>query len=81
MRLLRIKIADAERQKKKQEVDLTRSQQVGTADRSEKIRTYNFPQNRLTDHRIDLTKYNLNQIMDGDLEDICLQLIAHFQQL
>lgn len=81
MRLLRAKLSEMDRQKRKQEIDATRAQQVGSADRSEKIRTYNFPQNRFTDHRINLTKYNLNQIMNGDLVDIVLQLINHFQQV
>ena len=54
--------------------------QVGSGDRSERIRTYNFPQNRLTDHRINLTKYNLDQIMEGDLDEITSALVAHFHQ-
>jgi peptide chain release factor 1 len=57
-----------------------RSTQVGSGDRSERIRTYNFPQNRVTDHRIDLTLYKLNLIMDGDLSDITEALVAFFHQ-
>jgi len=82
MRLLRVRLADEERRKKKEAVDSTRLAQVGSGDRAEKVRTYNFPQNRLTDHRIDLTKYNLiGGIMNGDLEEIGLALIAHFQNV
>lgn len=81
MRLLRIRLAEAERIRLKEETDSKRLAQVGGAERAEKIRTYNFPQNRLTDHRINLTKYNLDQIMNGDLEDICLALITHFQNM
>jgi peptide chain release factor 1 len=54
-----------------------RKDQVGSADRSEKIRTYNFPQNRVTDHRIDLTLYNLSQVMEGDLDELIDALTAH----
>ncbi len=79
LRILRAKIVEMEMRKKKEEIDATRAQQVGSGDRSEKVRTYNFPQNRLTDHRINLTKYNLDQILEGDLEEICEQLIAFFQ--
>jgi peptide chain release factor 1 len=57
-----------------------RSSQVGTGDRSERIRTYNFPQNRVTDHRIDLTLYKLNLIIDGDLDEITEALVAFFHQ-
>lgn len=80
MRLLAAKIADEERIKKEQAMASNRSQQVGSGDRSERIRTYNFPQNRLTDHRINLTKYNLDQVMNGDLEDIIAGLVAFFHQ-
>jgi peptide chain release factor 1 len=52
---------------------------VGTGDRSERIRTYNFPQNRLTDHRIGLTLYKLDQIVAGDLEELVTGLISHYQ--
>ncbi|MBS0655091.1 MAG: peptide chain release factor 1 [Verrucomicrobia bacterium] len=79
-RLLRAKLAESERLKKKEEADAARSSQIGSGDRSEKIRTYNFSQNRLTDHRINVTKYNLNQIMDGDLEEISEALIAHYSR-
>ncbi len=80
MRLLKARMAEAEREKKQAAIASTRAQQVGSGDRSERIRTYNFPQNRLTDHRINLTKYNLDQVMNGDLEDIVQPLVAHFYQ-
>lgn len=80
MRLLKARIAEAELQKKHEAIASTRAQQVGSGDRSERIRTYNFPQNRLTDHRINLTKYNLDKIMDGDLGDITSGLVAYFHQ-
>jgi peptide chain release factor 1 len=56
-----------------------RKQQVGTGDRSEKIRTYNFPQNRVTDHRIGLTLHQLDLVMQGRLQPIVDALIAHYQ--
>ncbi len=77
MRLLKAKLVEMERKKQKSEIDLIRSEQVGTGDRSEKIRTYNFPQSRVTDHRVGLTKHNLSQVMDGDLEEFSLALVAH----
>ena len=80
MRLLVAKIADAERRKKELEIASTRAGQVGSGDRSERIRTYNFPQNRLTDHRINLTRYNLDHVMDGDLEEVVSSLVAFFHQ-
>ncbi len=80
MRVLRAKLVEADRRQKKEEIDAKRLQQVGTGDRSEKIKTYNFPQNRLTDHRLGLTKYNLDQIMEGDMEAIIEPLIAHFAE-
>jgi peptide chain release factor 1 len=80
MRLLKAKIAEMEQTKKQAEIASTRAHQVGSGDRSERIRTYNFPQNRITDHRINLTKYNLDYVMDGDLEDIASALVAYFHQ-
>lgn len=80
MRLLVAKLTEFEEQKRQMEVSSKRSQQVGSGDRSERIRTYNFPQNRLTDHRINLTKYNLDQIMNGELEEITTALVAFFHQ-
>lgn len=81
MRLLKARIAEAELEKKMKEIASVRSEQVGSGDRSERIRTYNFPQNRVTDHRINLTKYNLNYVMDGDLEDFVRGLVTHYHQL
>lgn len=80
MRLLKAKIADVEREKKMQDMASDRAKQVGSGDRSERIRTYNFPQNRITDHRINLTKYNLDRVMEGDLEEIINALVSHFYQ-
>ena len=57
----------------------TRKLQVGSGDRSERIRTYNFPQGRITDHRINLTLYKIDQIMDGDLNELTTALAQEFQ--
>jgi peptide chain release factor 1 len=80
MRLLKAKMAEVELEKKQAALAETRSSQVGSGDRSERIRTYNFPQNRLTDHRINLTKYNLDQIMNGELDCITKPLVANYRQ-
>lgn len=80
MRTLRARIVEAEREKQEAEIAQNRKAQVGTGDRSEKIRTYNFPQNRVTDHRIGLTVHKLDQVLDGDLEEIVLTLRTHYQQ-
>lgn len=80
MRVLKAKLAEAEAQKRQQAIHSSRTQQVGSGDRSERIRTYNFPQNRLTEHRINLTKYNLDQVMSGELSEITSALVAHFHQ-
>ncbi len=80
MRLLKAKLAEVERQKKQEAIANSRSQQVGSGDRSERIRTYNFPQNRMTDHRINLTRYDLDRVMEGELEDIVTALVTHFYQ-
>jgi len=68
MSILRARLYEMEMQKRQQEVENTRRAQVGTGERAEKIRTYNFPQNRVTDHRIGLSSYNLPAVMDGDLD-------------
>ena len=70
MKALRAKLFDMERQRAAQERADDRKGQVGSGDRSERIRTYNFPQGRVTDHRINLTLYSLNKVMEGHLEEI-----------
>ena len=70
MQFLRTKLYDAELQRQNAEMAAERKGQVGTGDRSERIRTYNYPQNRISDHRINLTLYKLDQIMDGDIYEL-----------
>ena len=79
MRVLRSRLYEQEMEKQNAELAKERKQQVGSGDRSEKIRTYNFPQNRLTDHRIGLTLHQLDLIMEGRLQPIVDALIAHYQ--
>ncbi|MGN6108758.1 MAG: peptide chain release factor 1 [Kofleriaceae bacterium] len=79
MKILRSRILEAEQQKQMAAESASRKLQVGSGDRSEKIRTYNFPQDRVTDHRIGLTKHNLPAIMDGGLEEIVDALRAFDQ--
>lgn len=74
MMVLRSKLYDFYQGQKNKEYADTRKQQVGTGDRSERIRTYNFPQGRITDHRINYTAYNLLEFMNGDLDELILQL-------
>ncbi|MFA6844103.1 MAG: peptide chain release factor 1 [Sphaerochaetaceae bacterium] len=74
MRVLRARLYDLEESKKNAERAATRKSMVGSGDRSERIRTYNFPQNRLTDHRIDLTLYKLDLILAGDLDQVIVPL-------
>ncbi len=76
MALLQTKLLDAEQEKQRSEEAETRRQLVGSGDRSERIRTYNFPQGRVTDHRINLTLYKLEQIMSGEINEIIDPLIA-----
>jgi len=76
MRTLRTRIGDAEREKQEASIAQQRRSQVGTGERSEKIRTYNFPQNRVTDHRIGLTLHKLDRVMEGDLDDLVTALKA-----
>jgi peptide chain release factor 1 len=77
MRVLRSRLYEVEEEKRHQAEAKIRKQQVGTGDRSEKIRTYNFPQNRLTDHRIGYTNHNLQMVMEGQLQPTIDALIAH----
>ncbi|MDO8494715.1 MAG: peptide chain release factor 1 [Deltaproteobacteria bacterium] len=79
MKLLQARVYDKMLQDQLQETAQTRKQMVGSGDRSEKIRTYNFPQNRLTDHRIGLTLHQLDRIIDGQLEDVIQPLRLHEQ--
>ncbi len=80
MRLLSAKIVEErEKAQAKERADM-RSSQVGSGDRSERIRTYNFPQNRVTDHRIELTLYNLDHVLEGELEQFSESLVKHYYQ-
>ncbi len=83
LRVLRARLYEAEAEKKARERSKNRKSQVGSGDRSERIRTYNYPQNRVTDHRINLTLYKLEYIMQGDLAEIIdgLQLSANQEAL
>ncbi|HKD78640.1 MAG TPA: peptide chain release factor 1 [Candidatus Angelobacter sp.] len=79
MRVLRARLYEMELEKQQQALAKERKAQVGSGDRSEKIRTYNFPQNRVTDHRIGLTLHQLTDVMDGKLQPIIDGLVTHFQ--
>jgi peptide chain release factor 1 len=79
MRVLRSRLYEVEMQKQQDALAKERKQMVGSGDRSEKIRTYNFPQNRLTDHRIGFTIHQLEQVMDGKLQPVIDALMAHYQ--
>ncbi|ALI54255.1 peptide chain release factor 1 [Celeribacter marinus] len=79
MNVLKARLYDMERQKLHDERSATRKSQVGSGDRSERIRTYNFPQGRMTDHRINLTLYKLDAVMNGDLDEVIEALISDHQ--
>ena len=76
MRVLKSRLLEAKRQEQQDAVAEERRSQVGTGDRSERIRTYNYPQGRLTDHRIGLTLYRLDSVLDGDIDEIIDALIT-----
>ena len=76
MRNLRARIVEAEKEKQESEIAQQRKSQVGTGERSEKIRTYNFPQNRVTDHRVGLSLHRLDQVLQGDMDEIIEALLA-----
>lgn len=79
MRVLRARLMEIEAERQRQEITEARRSQVRSGDRSEKIRTYNFPQNRLTDHRIGLNVHRLNYLMDGDIQEVIDALTTHYQ--
>jgi peptide chain release factor 1 len=79
MALLQSRIFEGERQKQAAEQAATRKSLVGSGDRSERIRTYNFPQGRMTDHRINLTLYKLDEIMQGYIDQVIEPLINEYQ--
>jgi peptide chain release factor 1 len=72
--VLRARLLDKIEREKHDEMAQKRKSQIGTGDRSERIRTYNFPQNRITDHRIGLTLHNLEEVLDGNLNDLIIIL-------
>ena len=79
LKVLRARLLDMQRQKQQEELAQKRRSQVGTGDRSERIRTYNFPQARVTDHRIGLTLYKLETVLEGNLQEIIDPLVSHYQ--
>jgi len=79
LKILRARLLDKARQEKQMEISEKRRTQVGTGERSERIRTYNFPQGRVTDHRIGLTLYRLDGVLQGDLGEIINALTTHYQ--
>ena len=79
LQVLRARLLDQIQQEQHDKISEERKSQVGSGDRSERIRTYNFPQGRITDHRINLTLYKLEQILAGNLDEIILPLINHYQ--
>jgi len=79
LKILRTRLLDSARREQKDKISKDRRSQVGTGERSEKIRTYNFPQSRVTDHRINLSVYDIEGVLNGDLDEFIENLILHFQ--
>ncbi|HEV8346355.1 MAG TPA: peptide chain release factor 1 [Vicinamibacterales bacterium] len=79
MKVLRARLYEMELRKQQEAIAKDRRSQVGTGERSEKIRTYNFPQNRITDHRINFTTHRLAEVLNGDINELLDQLITHYQ--
>ena len=79
MKVLRARLLDAKIQEQQDAISSERRGMVGSGDRSERVRTYNFPQGRMTDHRVGLTLYKLEQIMEGEIQAIIEGLVTHYQ--
>jgi peptide chain release factor 1 len=79
MKVLRSRLLKAKQDEQKASYDLNRKSQVGSGDRSERIRTYNFPQGRITDHRINLTLYRLESVLEGEMDELVNTLVQHYQ--
>ncbi|MCS7199416.1 MAG: peptide chain release factor 1 [Caldimicrobium sp.] len=79
LKILRAKLYELAQREQNERIQRERRAQVGTGERSEKIRTYNFPQNRVTDHRVGITNYNLPEVLDGELDEFIDALITHFR--
>ncbi|MGM0466919.1 MAG: peptide chain release factor 1 [Acidobacteriota bacterium] len=79
LKILRTRLMDIAQRKQQEKISQDRKSQVGTGERSEKIRTYNFPQSRVTDHRLNMSMHNLESILNGELEEILKNLTLHFQ--
>ncbi|HEU4340796.1 MAG TPA: peptide chain release factor 1 [Candidatus Binatia bacterium] len=79
MKILRARLLEKKQEEQRSEIAATRKLMVGSGDRSERIRTYNFPQGRLTDHRINFTLYKLDRVMEGELDEVVEALITHYQ--
>ena len=79
MKVLRSRLYELELEKIEKERAQDRKTQVGSGDRSERIRTYNYPQNRVTDHRIGLTLHKLEEMLEGDMDELIDRLITHYQ--
>jgi peptide chain release factor 1 len=80
MRVLRARLYDRQLEQQRAELDATRNAQIGTGGRAEKIRTYNFPENRITDHRIKLTQHQLDRVLQGELEPFTEALTTEERQ-
>ena len=81
MNVLRTRLLEKKKEEERKNASEARKSLIGTGDRSEKIRTYNFPQDRVTDHRIHYSRSNIPAVMDGDIDDIISELIRHEREL
>jgi peptide chain release factor 1 len=79
MKVLRARLYEMELRKQQEAIAKDRRGQVGTGERSEKIRTYNFPQNRITDHRINFTTHRIDEVLNGDIVELLDNVSMHFQ--